>query len=622
MFVEVGPQQTLTRLNRRILGAAADVIASDNPKRSAWEPLLGVQAFGVPGRLPGNFFASGRGVAIRGNGGRPPATKTTAAKTITTAAPNPSRTTAPLTATKGTTALSDQRSTSNEIPHFDATERRRQKMRSANGPVGSRGTNGSAVSAAKPKVSAAKPAAPVARPAPAPKLPPSAAKPLPATPVGANGNGASNGSAGHHPAAPIKPAPVAPAAHRHVSVEKNGSSQNGDSQTAVHAAGSPGRSAAELEGFLINFVVEQTGYPAEVVDLDADLEADLGIDSIKKAQLFGELQEYFDISALRAGGVGGGSLSLDDFTTLRHVLNFLVKSTPAASGNAATNGHRPSGDHSTSKMAQPAAAPVAGPALVAAENVATAGTATPGTSAAELEAFLINFVVEQTGYPAEVVDLDADLEADLGIDSIKKAQLFGELQEYFDISALGAGGAGGSLSLDDFTTLRHVLNFLVTSTPAASGNASTNGHHPTGIVAQPAAAPVAEPPPEPGTPDLASPGTGALGTSTAELEAFLINFVVEQTGYPAEVVDLDADLEADLGIDSIKKAQLFGELQEYFDISALGAGGAGSGSLSLDDFTTLRHVLDFLVQSQSGAAARLASSGFLPRLSRAGRGNS
>ncbi|HTU25395.1 MAG TPA: acyltransferase domain-containing protein, partial [Pirellulales bacterium] len=44
VFVEVGPQQTLTRLNRRILGAAADVIASDNPKRTPWEPLLGVQA--------------------------------------------------------------------------------------------------------------------------------------------------------------------------------------------------------------------------------------------------------------------------------------------------------------------------------------------------------------------------------------------------------------------------------------------------------------------------------------------------------------------------------------------------------------------------------------------------
>jgi NAD(P)-dependent dehydrogenase (short-subunit alcohol dehydrogenase family)/acyl carrier protein len=74
---------------------------------------------------------------------------------------------------------------------------------------------------------------------------------------------------------------------------------------------------AELEKFLINFVVEQTGYPPEVVELDADLEADLGIDSIKKAQLFGELAEYFDVQPTE-------NMTLDDFPTLRHVMNFLV----------------------------------------------------------------------------------------------------------------------------------------------------------------------------------------------------------------------------------------------------------------------------------------------------------
>ena len=85
------------------------------------------------------------------------------------------------------------------------------------------------------------------------------------------------------------------------------------------------------------------------------------------------------------------------------------------------------------------------------------------------------------------------------------------------------------------------------------------------------------------------------------VESFLINFVVEQTGYPAEVVDLDADLEADLGIDSIKKAQLFGELQEYFDVTP-------SEDLSLDDFPTLRHVLNFLLQGDSGQGRRLQPS--------------
>ena len=67
--------------------------------------------------------------------------------------------------------------------------------------------------------------------------------------------------------------------------------------------------------------------------------------------------------------------------------------------------------------------------------------------------------------------------------------------------------------------------------------------------------------------------------SLRELESFLVQFVIDQTGYPPEIVRLDADLEADLGIDSIKKAQLFGELREYFDVTP-------SDDLRLDQFPT------------------------------------
>ncbi|MCR4413208.1 MAG: phosphopantetheine-binding protein, partial [Thermoguttaceae bacterium] len=98
--------------------------------------------------------------------------------------------------------------------------------------------------------------------------------------------------------------------------------------------------------------------------------------------------------------------------------------------------------------------------------------------------------------------------------------------------------------------------------------------------------PLAEPPAEPFKPER----------DPKELESFLVNFVVEQTGYPPEIVELDADLEADLGIDSIKKAQLFGELGEYFDIRP-------DSNLTLDDFPTLRHVLDYLVKNLGASAA-------------------
>ena len=117
------------------------------------------------------------------------------------------------------------------------------------------------------------------------------------------------------------------------------------------------------------------------------------------------------------------------------------------------------------------------PADASATAPATADAPVPPTASTEpsarvdlgdLESFLIRFVVEQTGYPPEVVELDAELEADLGIDSIKKAQMFGELQEYFDVTPTEG------LTLDDFPTLRHVLNFLAqpTATPGTDLSAT------------------------------------------------------------------------------------------------------------------------------------------------------
>ncbi|MEM8734711.1 MAG: SDR family oxidoreductase, partial [Planctomycetota bacterium] len=82
----------------------------------------------------------------------------------------------------------------------------------------------------------------------------------------------------------------------------------------------------------------------------------------------------------------------------------------------------------------------------------------------------------------------------------------------------------------------------------------------------------------------------------AELAKFLIDFVVEQTGYPPEVVELEADLEADLGIDSIKKAQLLGEMREMFPGAMTGsesgaAAGTGNNAKNADTLRTLQDIL-------------------------------
>jgi acyl transferase domain-containing protein/NAD(P)H-dependent flavin oxidoreductase YrpB (nitropropane dioxygenase family)/NAD(P)-dependent dehydrogenase (short-subunit alcohol dehydrogenase family) len=53
-----------------------------------------------------------------------------------------------------------------------------------------------------------------------------------------------------------------------------------------------------------------------------------------------------------------------------------------------------------------------------------------------------------------------------------------------------------------------------------------------------------------------------------ELTARLVAIVSERTGYPSEMLDLDLDLEADLGIDSIKRIEILGNYQKSFDFTA------------------------------------------------------
>ncbi len=42
-------------------------------------------------------------------------------------------------------------------------------------------------------------------------------------------------------------------------------------------------------------MVEKTGYPKDMLDLDLDLEADLGVDTVKQAEMFAAIREIYNI---------------------------------------------------------------------------------------------------------------------------------------------------------------------------------------------------------------------------------------------------------------------------------------------------------------------------------------
>jgi acyl transferase domain-containing protein/NAD(P)H-dependent flavin oxidoreductase YrpB (nitropropane dioxygenase family) len=76
---------------------------------------------------------------------------------------------------------------------------------------------------------------------------------------------------------------------------------------------------------------------------------------------------------------------------------------------------------------------------------------------------------------------------------------------------------------------------------------------------QPAPVPVPAPAPAmpPATPAVAVP---AAPPTVAELQGTVLTLISERTGYPVDLIDPDLDLEADLSIDSIKRAEIAGEM--------------------------------------------------------------
>ena len=96
----------------------------------------------------------------------------------------------------------------------------------------------------------------------------------------------------------------------------------------------------------------------------------------------------------------------------------------------------------------------------------------------------------------------------------------------------------------------------------------------------------ATPPPE-AAPD-AAPGQGD------EVTEAVVSVVAQMTGYPAELLDLDLDLEADLGVDTVKQAEVFAAVRQRFDVPR-------DENLQLRDFPTLTHVIGW-IRDKTGLA--------------------
>jgi acyl carrier protein len=276
---------------------------------------------------------------------------------------------------------------------------------------------------------------------------------------------------------------------------------------------------------LVDVVAEKTGYPAEALDFDMQLDADLGIDSIKRVEILSAMQDRLpELPPLTAD-------ELASFRSLRAIVEHWSQyQTPSGAVGANRNARGPE------------------PPVSAADRIAR---------------ILAETVAEQTGFPSELLDLDMRLDADLGIDSIKRVAIFSAIQD-----RLPEAPPAGPEEIGALGTLREIVTFLARPCCQRPEPAYTSG--------------------------LDAPAF-TVGEQYARV---LLEAVGEKTGYPIDMLELDMRLDVDLGIDSIKRVEIFAAVQDRLPFaSAIGAEQLGS-------LSTLREIVEALACPPSASPDR------------------
>ncbi len=282
---------------------------------------------------------------------------------------------------------------------------------------------------------------------------------------------------------------------------------------------------------LLDVVAEKTGYPTEMLNLEMDMEADLGIDSIKRVEIMSAMQERLpDAPVVQPDQLG-------KLRTLAQILEYMSANNTSSSNVAVSQ-----------KIV---------------EEPKTKG----GLNTEIVKAALLEVVAEKTGYPTEMLNLEMDMEADLGIDSIKRVEIMSAMQERLPDAPVVQPDQLGKLR-----TLAQIMEHLSVNDCCTESSACNK---------------------------IASDFTTA---GSSDYDTVLLGVVAEKTGYPVEMLSLDMDMEADLGIDSIKRVEILSGFQEKMPDAPV------VQPSDLGNFRTIGQILDFLHSRDCKSACKAVNT--------------
>ncbi|MGB6031423.1 MAG: SDR family NAD(P)-dependent oxidoreductase, partial [Bacteroidota bacterium] len=316
---------------------------------------------------------------------------------------------------------------------------------------------------------------------------------------------------------------------------------------------------------IISLISEVTKYPPEMLEPDMEIDADLGISTENQETILRTIVERYGISPVRK--------KLSDYETIGKLVDAVQRE---------GNGQRPS-----------------------------AGGMEKETITAET----LKVFAEVTKYPEDMLELGMEMEADLGIDTVKQATILAMLGEKYRMER------DESIQLSNYPTIGHIVDLVYeragkgmgTQPPSEPVQASPVGSSGSAPLAPSESAAERSTAPRPQSaapavarqavrreaePAVAAPAplasTPAGGFDKEEIRAETLKVFSEVTKYPEDMLELGMEMEADLGIDTVKQATILAMLGERYRMER-------DESIQLSNYPTIGHIVD-LMHERAGKA--------------------
>ncbi|MGD9733059.1 MAG: beta-ketoacyl synthase N-terminal-like domain-containing protein, partial [Desulfamplus sp.] len=201
---------------------------------------------------------------------------------------------------------------------------------------------------------------------------------------------------------------------------------------------------------------------------------------------------------------------------------------------------------------------------------------------------ITEIIAKQTGYTEDMLDPELDLEADLGIDTVKQVEIFANTASHFGFPV------PEDLKLRDLNTIARLAAYIDTKV-----GTSNSIQKEIQIFAEPEIEIALSSNSQPSAPV----------NQESQVMQVITGIIAKQTGYTEDMLDPELDLEADLGIDTVKQVEIFANTASHFGFPV-------PEDLKLRDLNTIAKLTEYIASkvAPAGIASKVEPVGIATKV--------